>query len=214
MKARIRRDILSGLVVIAPIVATLYVARWIYLRLTALPGMQYLRVTDVPIVNDFIQLIVAFLVIVFILAGAGSLIRTTIGVYVQNELDRFANRIPGLRLIYNATKLAIEAMVGETDKLQKPVKVEMGKFRLTGFKTGGEASDGRQFVFIPTSPNITSGIVAELEPEEILDTDESVQDALTRVLSAGFGETSDSEVIPTFSAASSDEDNRDEETED
>jgi uncharacterized membrane protein len=49
-------------------------------------------------------------------------------------------------------------------------------------------------LFLPTAPNITTGFVIEVEPEVYTETDERVEDALTRILSAGFGETNASGV--------------------
>lgn len=41
---------------------------------------------------------------------------------------------------------------------------------------------------MPTAPNITTGFVMEVDPEDIEETGEKVEEALTRVLSAGFAE--------------------------
>ena len=62
---------------------------------------------------------------------------------------------------------------------------------MTAFKTGREAPDGRKLLFLPTAPNITSGFVIEVDEEDIIETDENVEEALTRILSAGFGERDD-----------------------
>jgi uncharacterized membrane protein len=63
---------------------------------------------------------------------------------------------------------------------------------MTAFKTGQKTDDGRDLLFLPTAPNITTGFVIEVEPEDYTETDESLEDALTRVLSAGFGENNES----------------------
>ncbi len=99
------------------------------------------------------------------------------------------NRVPLIRVLYNASKLAVETAVSGTDDLQKPVKVEpWNGMRMTAFKTGKVTDDGRVVLFMPTAPNITTGFVMEVEPEDITETGETVEEALTRVLSAGFGE--------------------------
>ena len=59
--------------------------------------------------------------------------------------------------------------------------------KMTAFKTGNKTDDGKDILFMPTSPNITTGFVIEMDPEEYEDSDESVEDSLARVLSAGFG---------------------------
>ena len=42
---------------------------------------------------------------------------------------------------------------------------------------------------MPTEPNITTGFVIEVEPERIEETGETVEEGMTRVLSAGFAES-------------------------
>ena len=62
--------------------------------------------------------------------------------------------------------------------------------RLTAFTTGKRTADGRLLIFLPTAPNVTSGLLLEIEPEKVIETEEHVEDALSRILSAGFGEAS------------------------
>jgi len=86
--------------------------------------------------------------------------------------------------------MAVETAVSGTEDLQTPVKLETWNgMRMTAFKTGKTAADGREVLFLPTSPNITTGYVIEVTQDRYEEIDESVEDALTRVLSAGFGET-------------------------
>ena len=111
------------------------------------------------------------------------------------------NHVPGLRVVYNASKMAVETAVGGTDELQAPVKLEVWDgMRMTAFKTGKTTEDGRDVLFLPTAPNITTGYVIEVESHEYEETDERVEDALTRILSAGFGDTNDrKQTIPIAS---------------
>jgi len=62
---------------------------------------------------------------------------------------------------------------------------------MTAFKTGKTTDDGRDVLFLPTAPNITTGYVVEVEPDVYTEIDETVEDSLTRILSAGFGENED-----------------------
>lgn len=183
-----RRNLIGGVVVLAPIVAAIYVVYWVYVRLASFPGSELLELTPYGQVNNLVTVVVAVIVILVLLLAAGNLARTALGFYVQRRLDEAANRIPGIRLVYNATKMAFETMLGDTDEFQEPVKLEFGHVRVTGFKTGKQTDDGREIVFVPTSPNITSGYVLEVEEDDLRASDESVEAALTRVLSAGFGE--------------------------
>jgi len=141
---------------------------------------------------------VLFILIVF---SVGYLMRTAFGDFVEQLLDDAMNQVPGLRVVYNASKMAVETAVGGTDELQAPVKLEVWDgLRMTAFKTGQTTEDGRDVLFLPTAPNITTGYVIEVESDVYEETDERVEDALTRILSAGFGDTNDrKQTIPIVS---------------
>jgi uncharacterized membrane protein len=69
---------------------------------------------------------------------------------------------------------------------------------MTAFKTGKRMKVGREVLFMPTAPNITTGFVMEVESDEITETDERVEEALTRILSAGFAEEDHGVEIDVF----------------
>ncbi|MFB6136719.1 MAG: DUF502 domain-containing protein [Halobacteriaceae archaeon] len=176
-----KRDFASGLVVLAPLLIILFVLNWLYSQ-----------VADLPLVETLPQpwgVAIALVVFVMLVFSVGYLMRTAIGRLLEGLLDGLMNKLPGLRVVYNASKLAVETALTGTEDLQKPVKLETWEgLRMTAFKTGKTTDDGREVLFLPTSPNITTGFVVEVAPEDFEETDERVEEALTRVLSAGFGE--------------------------
>ncbi|AGB38388.1 DUF502 domain-containing protein [Natronococcus occultus] len=200
-----KRDFASGLIVLGPILVTLYVSYWLYGFIAGLtPGMILDEAALRPLIPgdggqaqqtreelaQFLRVIVALTVLVILTFSVGYLMRTTVGGLVERLLDNVANRVPVIRVVYNASKMAAETAFGEQDSLQKPVKLETWDgLRMTAFKTGKVTEDGREVLFLPTSPNITTGFVIEVEPGRITELDEDVEDALTRVLSAGFGDS-------------------------
>ncbi|RLM56428.1 DUF502 domain-containing protein [Halobellus sp. Atlit-31R] len=176
-----RRDFASGLIVLTPVLVILLVLNYLYSRIVDLPVIQRLE--------DPIGFLVAVVVFVMLVLSVGYLMRTTVGRLFETYLDAAMNRVPLIRVLYNASKLAVETAVSGTEDLQKPVKVEPWEgMRMTAFKTGKTTEDGRVVLFMPTAPNITTGFVMEVDPEDVTETDERVEEALTRVLSAGFGE--------------------------
>ncbi|MFC7136395.1 DUF502 domain-containing protein [Halobaculum litoreum] len=214
-----KRDFASGLVVVAPILVILFVANWLYSALATLPFVPRIGPPEgqtpsippsslfapvaeyveplLPALYRFAEVFVALVVFVLIVFSAGYLMRTTSGRLVEGFLDDMINRVPGLRVIYNASKLAVETALTGTEDLQTPVKLEpWDGMRMTAFKTGQTTSDGREVVFMPTAPNITTGFVMEVEPADLDETDEKVEEALTRILSAGFGEGGNGEAPP------------------
>lgn len=196
-----KRDAGSGLIVLAPLLVTAYIIAWLFLKIAGLPFLGNLSnyvlfggLIEIP--GDLIRVGIVLAVFTALVFSVGYLMRTTLGSVVENAIDGTMNRLPGLRIIYNASKMAAETALSDTNQLQKPVKIETWNgLRMTAFKTGKQADDGRELLFLPTAPNITTGFVIEVEPDDITETDESVEDALTRILSAGFGE-SNQEGIP------------------
>jgi uncharacterized membrane protein len=178
-----KRDAASGLVVLTPIIVTLYVIALVFGFIAHLPLIE-----DIP--NPALRVPTAIAVFALLVLSIGYLMRTAVGGLIEEQLDRVMNHLPGLRVVYNASKMAVETAVTGTADLQKPVKLEVWDgLRMTAFKTGQQTEDGRDLLFLPTAPNITTGFVIEVEPDRYEETDERVEDALTRVLSGGFGET-------------------------
>ena len=191
-----KRDAASGLVVLLPILVTLYVVVWLYNAIANVPLLQRIIKPGLfggnVAMAEFVRVVLTLLIFAALVLSIGYLMRTAIGRIIEGVIDDVINRVPGLRVVYNASKMAVEtALSGGTD-LQTPVKIEMWDgMRMTAFKTGKRTTDGREIVFMPTAPNITTGFVMEVEPEDITETDEKVEDALTRILSAGFGESNE-----------------------
>jgi uncharacterized membrane protein len=185
-----KRDFASGLVILAPLLVTLFVVAWIFNQLARIP---------IEVEPPVLRVALTLVVFVLLVMAVGFLMRTAVGAVVESTLDNMINRLPGLRVVYNASKMAAETALSGTDELQTPVKVNTWNgLRMTAFKTGKQTNDGRDLLFLPTAPNITTGFVIEVKPSEYEETNESVEEALTRVLSAGFGETRETDVSDLF----------------
>ena len=184
-----KRDIASGLIVLLPLIVTAYIVAIIYNQLAAVPVP--IENND-PILQGPLKVTLTLVVFFLLVLSIGYLSRTAFGDIFEEVIDNMMNRLPGLRVVYNASKMAVETAVSGTEELQTPVKLEVWDgLRMTAFKTGKKTQDGRDVLFLPTSPNITTGYVIEVDSDRYEETDEGVEDALTRVLSAGFGESRD-----------------------
>ena len=184
-----RRDFASGLVVLTPILVILFVLSWLYAQIAKLPLISELTLEIPPYDPIPIGVPVAIVVFLLLVLSVGYLMRTTVGTLVEAGLDSAMNRVPLIRVLYNASKLAVETALTGTEDLQTPVRLETWPgVRMTAFKTGKKTKDGKVVLFMPTAPNITTGFVMEVDPEDIEETDEKVEEALTRILSAGFAE--------------------------
>jgi uncharacterized membrane protein len=183
-----KRDAASGLVVLVPVLVIVLVLNWMFVQIAELPLVDRIE----PV---WLRVLVAVVCFVALVLSVGYLMRTTVGRLFESYLDGAMNRVPLLRVVYNASKLAVETALTGTDDLQKPVRLETWPgIRMTAFKTGKTTADGREVLFMPTAPNITTGFVIEVEGERLEETDERVEEALTRILSAGFAEETEAGV--------------------
>ncbi len=198
-----KRDVASGLIVLLPLIVTAYVITYLYGILASsalLAGVSReqlleLGVPESDLLIELIQVSITLVVFFLLVLSIGYLSRTAFGDVFEGVIDNLVNRLPGLRVVYNASKMAIETAVSGTDELQTPVKLETWNgLRMTAFKTGKSTEDGRDVLFLPTAPNITTGFVIEVDPDRYSETDERVEEALTRILSAGFGESRDQSI--------------------
>ncbi len=175
-----KRDFASGLIILVPLLVTIVVLAWIYNRLTQVP---------IPVESEPTRALLSIVIFILLVFSVGYLMRTAVGSVLERALDDMINQLPGLRVIYNASKMAVETALSGTSDLQAPVRLEVWDgLRMTAFKTGKQTADGRHILFLPTAPNITSGFVIEVEEDRYEEIDDSVEQALTRILSAGFGE--------------------------
>jgi uncharacterized membrane protein len=196
-----KRDIASGLIILVPLLITVYVVAVIYQTLANIPYLNTAlskALANSPYneelsgLDTVVQVAVVLALFALLVLSVGYLMRTALGDVLEAALDSLVNQVPGLRVIYNASKMAVETAVSGTEDLQTPVKIEVWDgMRMTAFKTGKRTDDGRDVLFLPTAPNITTGYVVEVESDRYTEVDESVEDALTRILSAGFGENRD-----------------------
>ncbi|EMA22516.1 MULTISPECIES: DUF502 domain-containing protein [Haloarcula] len=200
-----KRDFASGLIVLLPLLVTIYVILYLYSILASaavIPAIdsELLAMLGLPSGTSSVELARVFttlIIFILIVFSIGYLMRTAFGDIVERAIDDAMNHVPGLRVVYNASKMAVETAVGGTEDLQAPVKLEVWDgMRMTAFKTGQTTDDGRDVLFLPTAPNITTGYVVEVEPHRYEEVDERVEEALTRILSAGFGDTDRSTATP------------------
>jgi len=187
-----KRDFASGLIILVPLIVTAIFLAWIYGYLTQIPFPNNV-IPPSSRWSEPARVGLSLLIFALLVFSVGYLMRTAAGAVVESALDDLMNSLPGLRVIYNASKMAVETALSGADELQEPVRIEVWNgVRMTAFKTGNEADDGREILFLPTAPNITSGFVIEVESDRYTEVEDNVEDALIRLLSAGFGEEGDS----------------------
>jgi uncharacterized membrane protein len=180
---------ISGLVALVPIVVTVLVLRFAF---TAMAGIL-LPVID-PAVADWPWFWRAGLSLGILLAGLyvlGEIATRAVGRRVLGLGEAVLLKVPFVKVVYRASKQVVEAFQGPSAKAFKSVVfIEFPRpgMRAVGFVTGSmERPDGSRWttVFVPTTPNPTTGFLQMVPEEELVRTDMSVEDGVKMLMSLG-----------------------------
>ncbi|MFP4038861.1 MAG: DUF502 domain-containing protein [Candidatus Nanohaloarchaea archaeon] len=182
-----KKPAFEGLIVLFPLAVVGLIIAYLFNKIELIPYHEILNLTGYYVIDQSIKLAALITAGTVLSTFAGKAVRSDTGFRIEKTLDRLMGSVPFLGGIYRITKATTETVIKGTEELSKPVKVELNDVKLTAFKTGNMTEDDREILFFPTSPNITTGLILEVKPENIIETGESAEQALTRTLSAGFG---------------------------
>ena len=191
----IKRYFFTGLLISAPIGATIYITIFIVEFLAGLVPQRFNPNGLLPEIIGYeipgLELIIAF--ISFILIGL--IFSTLFGKAILGYFDNLITRIPFAGNVYKAIKQITETFSNADAAYQKVVLIEYPRKDIyaIGFMTGetkGEIKDRKKIdmvnVFVPTTPNPTSGFLLFIPKEDAVELDMSVEDAIKLVVSAGM----------------------------
>ena len=187
---KIRNYFLAGVVVMIPIAATAYLTIFIInISEKILPKSinpnQYLPF-DIPGLEIFITFIILTLI--------GLLSLTFLGKRLLLINQKILNKIPILRTIYNGLGQLTKSFTNKDNSNKKIVLLEYPRKGIwsIGFATNvneGEISNklNRKLVnvFVPTTPNPTSGFLLMVPKEDLIYLDMNFEDASKFIMSAG-----------------------------
>ncbi|WEL19072.1 DUF502 domain-containing protein [Candidatus Nanohalococcus occultus] len=181
-----KRLAVVGIIVLTPLAANFLLASWLLQIVGSIPGNEFFQITPYPVLNHLIKGSLIVVLGSVLIIGTGKLFSTRKGSMLESRMDLIFLQIPLISSVYTITKTAADTVFRKKDDFKHPVKIDFNGVQFTGFQTGNCSKDGRKVVFVPTAPNITSGFVVEVTEDQLVKTDETLEDALKRILSAGF----------------------------
>lgn len=196
--ANLRASFLTGLVVIAPIGLTIYlvwtVVGWVDAFVLPLVPQRFNPEQYIGINLRGVGVIFFLLFTVFI----GWVAKGLIGRSLINAAEELVGQMPVVRTIYNGLKQIAETVFAQQDtSFDKACLVEYPRKGLwaIGFistSAKGEVTrrtphdDQLLSVFLPTTPNPTSGFLLFVPQRDVIELEMSVEDAAKLVISAGL----------------------------
>jgi uncharacterized membrane protein len=195
---RLRSYFLTGLVIAAPISITVYVTWW-FVRFVdtwfkpLLPA-RYDPDTYLPFTIPGVGLVLALVLLTVLGALAANLLGRTVVRYGEQLLDQ----MPVVRNLYRALKQIFETVLSQSSQSFRQVGlIEYPRKGLWAIvfistETRGEIAEKvgagaeKLSVFLPTTPNPTSGFLLFVKRSDITILDMTVEDAAKLVISAGL----------------------------
>ena len=210
LKQAVKNDLIAGLLVVIPLATTIWlsiaIANWAISLLTQIPKQLNPFVGLDPnltnLLNLFVGLTVPFLGILLI----GLMARNFIGRWLLDTGERILQSIPLAGTVYKTLQQILETLFKDSkNRFRRVVMVEYPRQGVwsIGFVTGGvsepiqaQLSQSVLSVFIPTTPNPTSGWYAIFAEEEVINLDLSIEDAFRIIISGGI--VNNSSVAPSL----------------
>jgi uncharacterized membrane protein len=194
--ATLRRWFFTGLLVTAPILLTGYLT-WVIVGVIDRYVASFLPATlnpqnYVPFPLPGFGIIIGMILIILI----GSLATGFVGRWLFRLGENMVNRLPIVRSVYGATKQIMETvMASQSDAFREAVLIEYPRRGIwaIGFVTGKTRGEVQNMsaedlvnVFVPTTPNPTSGFLLFFPRGELITLDMGVEDAVKMVVSGGI----------------------------
>ena len=188
--AKLRNYFIAGVVVLVPIGITLYLTKFFISISSKLIPKEINPNSYLPFAIPGLEILLSVLFITLI----GGLSVSFIGKKILQIVNDLFKRIPILRTIYSAIGQMTETLAPKSGEKKSVVLIEYprkGSWAV-GFATKdnkGEISDKTNKklvnVFVPTTPNPTSGFLLMFPKDEVVYLDMSFEEASKFIVSAG-----------------------------
>lgn len=186
---RLRRYFLVGLIVLAPAGVTVVVLRWIFERLDSILGEPIEAALGFHIPG------LGFILLGVVVLAVGWVVHQAVGLRLLRTWNQTLVRFPVAGRLYNAASQIVQSVVSDKSRIFKRtvlVPFPTDGIWSVGFVTNDVAPVMSRIVgqpcinvFVPTTPNPTSGLLLIVPKSRVLETDIAIEEAMKFVISAG-----------------------------
>lgn len=205
-----QKNIIAGFITLLPAIVTIYVIQLLFSIIDrflgqflsdVLKALRIIRIDEgtiyfLGVYTPFSERIIGigFILTVVIISVIGSLRRKGKKKHVFERVDHFFRKIPVANYIYSSVEQMINAFTQERSSFKKVVMIEYprkGVYTL-GFLTGESKGEVQRRtnkncinIFLPTTPNPTSGWLVLVPEEDVTILDMSIEQGLKFIISGG-----------------------------
>ena len=209
IKQDLKNDLIAGLLVVIPLATTIWltitIASWVIRSLTRFPKQLTPFEGLNPVLVDLINLTIALAVPLLSILIIGLMARNIAGRWLLDLGERTVQSIPLAGSVYKTLQQLLQTVFQDSKtRFRRVILVEYPRRGLwaiafvTGTMTAAAASTPNMLsIFIPTTPNPTSGWYAVVPESDVINLSISIEDAFKVLLSGGIvGPNLASEVPP------------------
>jgi uncharacterized membrane protein len=187
----LRNNFIAGAIVITPIWVTILLIKALInvmdKTFSLLPTVLQPK-TYVSFIG--IEILIAFVLIMLL----GFLVNNIIGNKMVDIGENLLSKIPIVRTVYHGVKHLTKGIVGDKKIFSEVVLIEfpIKGLKFIGFVTGEDTLDMGQDqqrvlkIFVPTTPNPTSGYFCYAPEDKVKKMDITVDEAFKLIISAGY----------------------------
>ena len=197
------RYLITGLLTVIPLGLTWAVFYFLFVQLSRIgtPLVHTLAETlqqSSPSLSKWIltldpifQSVLAVVLTLFALYLLGWLATNVIGKRIIGWFDSIITRLPFVEIIYGSTKKLMSALQQQPGEVQRVVLIEFpsSEMKTVGFVTQVlmDVDNGQKLaaVYVPTTPNPTSGYLEIVPLDKLVSTDWTMDEAMTFIISGG-----------------------------
>ncbi|MFH1497447.1 MAG: DUF502 domain-containing protein [Verrucomicrobiota bacterium] len=194
-----RNAFFSGLILLAPLAVTFLVFSWLVQQVGGPFRKWFFIFIPDALLNEpslsFVWDILSTIIVVLLITLLGYVSRLVLGRYFGQIAERAINNLPGLGTVYRTVKQIVDTFsVQKRNIFEKVVLIQFPREGswVIGFLTNqarGEVQARTErdlwTIFMPTTPNPTSGFLLLIPREDIRELDMSVGDAMKLIISGG-----------------------------
>ncbi|NLY82051.1 MAG: DUF502 domain-containing protein [Clostridiales bacterium] len=185
MKKNIKRSLLTGFIVFIPMLITLWIFLKVFNTLDSILGKMITELIGFKIPG------LGFILFILLILGVGLLTNNVFGKRIMIRIEKTFENAPIIKSIYIPIRDILRNLSNKkSTNFKKAVFVEFPKEKSfsIGFITKENImvnGEMRTAIFVPTTPNPTSGFLVYLKREEYMELDIPVDIALKSIISLG-----------------------------
>ncbi|MDP6727924.1 MAG: DUF502 domain-containing protein [Gammaproteobacteria bacterium] len=190
---RLRNYFISGLLFWVPLALSVIVIKFSLEFINKLVPTKYIPETLFNLNTDFPGSGIVLVLIVILITGV--IVSNFLGRKLVALWERILNKIPGFRNVYKVLKKVSDTVFNSSTEsfrkaflIQYPSKgIWVIAFQSGDYKGEAESIIGEEMInlFVPTTPNPTSGFFVMMPIKDAFELDMSVEEAFKIVISAG-----------------------------